>query len=205
MKIQKWVILITLFLVVNTYYDGKYTKYLILGKKYYKMILYGFIGLSIYMFIKKHPSESQNMFIHANSLIKYMPIDKHTSDLLTPIMDFTNIKETFDNLTPSQSSHGTRSQETTRESSQAPMTPQIKRMLHSGGGNKIHKRSVSESKKKYVASQQGWKCDICNQLLDATFEVDHKIELQHGGSNHVNNLAALCPNCHRKKTLQNNL
>ena len=53
MHIRKWVILITIFLVVNTYYEGKYTDYLIAGKKYYKMILYGFIGLSIYMFIKK--------------------------------------------------------------------------------------------------------------------------------------------------------
>jgi len=24
--------------------------------------------------------------------------------------------------------------------------------------------------------------------------------LQHGGSNHVDNLVALCPNCHREKT-----
>ena len=37
MNIRKWVILITVFLIANTYYDGKFTDYLILGKKYYKM------------------------------------------------------------------------------------------------------------------------------------------------------------------------
>jgi len=191
MHIRKWVILITIFFVVNTYYESKFTDYLILGKKYYKMVMYGFIGLSIYMFIKKHPSESQNMFIHANKLIKYMPIDKNTTDLLSPIMDFTNIKETFNNFKPLGNLNN---------------TPQMNRMMNSGqNGGQKHKRCVSETKKKYVAAQQQWKCDMCNSMLDATFEVDHKIELQHGGSNHVSNLAALCPNCHRKKTLQNNI
>ena len=38
------------------------------------------------------------------------------------------------------------------------------------------KRSVSETKKKYVASQQGWKCAGCSSQLDATFEVDHKLD-----------------------------
>ena len=76
MKINIAIFLITAFLIANTYYDGKYTAYLLKGKKYYKMVMYGFIGLSIYMFIKKHPSESKNMFLHANSLIRHLPIDK---------------------------------------------------------------------------------------------------------------------------------
>ena len=87
MHIQKWVILITIFFIANTYYEVKITDYLTMGKKYYKMGIYAFVGLSIYMFIKKHPSESQNMLVHANSLIKYMPVDKNTTDLLSPIMD----------------------------------------------------------------------------------------------------------------------
>ena len=32
-------------------------------------------------------------------------------------------------------------------------------------------------------------------MLGATFEVDHIKDLQYGGTNHVDNLAALCPNC----------
>jgi hypothetical protein len=165
------------------------------------MIIYGFIGLSIYMFMKKHPNESQNMLIHANSLIKYMPIDKNTTDLISPIMDFTNIKETFNNFKPNPNVIPHLSNNPNYN------TPQMRRMMNSGiqvGGNK-HKRCVSESKKKFVAAQQQWKCAMCSNMLDATFEVDHKVDLQFGGSNHVSNLAALCPNCHRKKTLETNI
>ena len=65
---------------------------------------------------------------------------------------------------------------------------------------KKHKRSVSESKKKFIASNQKWKCAHCQNLLDNTYEVDHIIALYKGGSNELNNLEALCRNCHGKKT-----
>lgn len=62
------------------------------------------------------------------------------------------------------------------------------------------KRTVSDTTKKMVASKQQWKCGICNQLLDETYEVDHIIPLYQGGTNHIDNLMALDPICHRKKT-----
>ena len=65
---------------------------------------------------------------------------------------------------------------------------------------KKHKRSVSESKKKFIASNQKWKCAHCQNLLDNTYEVDHIVALYKGGSNELNNLEALCRNCHGKKT-----
>ena len=118
-----------------------------------------------------------------------MPIDNGTSDLLTPFLDFTNARNSLNSIynpnIPVQNN-----------------SPQMKRMLNSGGTNK---RSVSETKKKYVAAQQQWNCDNCNNQLDATFEVDHKIDLQYGGSNHVSNLVALCRNCHGKKTMMGKL
>jgi 5-methylcytosine-specific restriction endonuclease McrA len=77
------------------------------------------------------------------------------------------------------------------------------RMLQSG--KKATKRSVSETKKKYVASNQDWKCGDCGCKLPAWFEVDHKIRLEYGGSNHVDNLVALCRDCHGKKTAIENL
>tara|TARA_A100001015_G_scaffold318324_1_gene437888 strand:+ start:1151 stop:1723 length:573 start_codon:yes stop_codon:yes gene_type:complete len=190
MKINFVIFLITVFLVANTYYDGKFTEYLMKGKKYYKMATFAFVGLSIYLFINKNPNESKNLVKHATELIKYMPIDSNTSDMLTPLFDFTNARDKINRL--GQNNINVR------------MTPQIKRMLNSGGGQGI-KRCVSETKKKYVASRQGWKCNHCQEQLNHTFQVDHKLDLQFGGDNSVSNLAALCNNCHAKKTASNNL
>jgi hypothetical protein len=67
-------------------------------------------------------------------------------------------------------------------------------------GKTRHKRNVSESKKKFIASNQKWKCSHCQNLLDNTYEVDHIIALYKGGTNELNNLEALCRNCHGKKT-----
>ena len=83
------------------------------------------------------------------------------------------------------------------------------KILNSGfplsSSNKPTKRSVSETKKKYVASNQDWKCGECQSRLNAWFEVDHKIRLEYGGGNDVNNLVALCRECHGKKTAMENM
>jgi 5-methylcytosine-specific restriction endonuclease McrA len=78
-----------------------------------------------------------------------------------------------------------------------------RRMQNSGKGGT--KRSVSETKKKYVASQQDWKCGNCKSQLDHTFEIDHRLRLEYGGGNDVQNLVALCRNCHGKKTASENM
>jgi len=67
-------------------------------------------------------------------------------------------------------------------------------------GTQKVKRHVTESTKKIVAANQQWKCAICGCLLDETYEVDHIVPLYKGGSNDINNLMALDPICHRKKT-----
>jgi 5-methylcytosine-specific restriction protein A len=64
---------------------------------------------------------------------------------------------------------------------------------------------VSESKKKFVASQQDWCCHNCKEKLKATFEVDHIIPLFKGGNNHIDNLRALCLECHRLHTISDKL
>lgn len=184
MRADLLVLAITVFLVYNTYHDGKYTKMFHISKKYMQMALYGFVGLSLYLFIKRNPEGSKSMFTHANNIIRYMPIDKNTADMLTPIFDFTSAQDKINSI-------GTET------------TPQMKRMLNSGGG--ATKRAVSETKKKYVAAQQNWLCAHCQEQLKATFEVDHKVDLQYGGSNHVSNLVALCCECHKTKTMQSNL
>jgi|TARA_B110000114_G_scaffold48405_1_gene51265 5-methylcytosine-specific restriction endonuclease McrA len=72
-------------------------------------------------------------------------------------------------------------------------------------GKQSHKRSVSETKKKFVAAQQKWKCGDCGDQLTAWFEVDHKHRLDRGGNNEISNLLALCRNCHGKKTALENM
>jgi len=67
------------------------------------------------------------------------------------------------------------------------------------------KRCVSETKKKYVAARQGWICGRCQIQLPAWFEIDHTTRLEHGGTNHIDNLVALCRNCHGEKTALENL
>jgi len=192
MKAGLMILGITAFLVVNTYYDGKYTKILSINQKYFKMAMFGFVGFSLYLLIKKNPGGSKSMLQHANTLIKYMPVDKDTADLISPIFDFTNAKNSLDSLSENQNYAAYNDD-----------SPQTKRMLNSGGNTTT--RSVSETKKKYVAAQQGWKCNNCATQLNHTFEVDHKVDLRYGGTNHVSNLVALCRNCHGEKTMQNKL
>ena len=72
-------------------------------------------------------------------------------------------------------------------------------------GKQTTKRSVSETKKKFVAARQNWHCGKCQKQLPAWFEVDHTVRLEHGGSNHVDNLVALCRDCHGEKTAMENL
>ena len=72
-------------------------------------------------------------------------------------------------------------------------------------GKKSNKRCVSETKKKFVASLQNWKCNKCHDQLSAWYEVDHKLRLEYGGTNELDNLEALCRECHGRKTAMENL
>ena len=84
-------------------------------------------------------------------------------------------------------------------------TPEEKAINRMNTAGKSTKRSVSETKKKYIASNQNWTCGECKEQLKAWFEVDHIKRLDQGGSNDVDNLVALCRNCHGKKTSMENI
>ena len=75
MKVNFIIFVITAFLMANTYYDGKFTEYIMKGKKYYRMATFAFVGLSIYLFINKNPGETKSLVKHATELIKYMTVD----------------------------------------------------------------------------------------------------------------------------------
>jgi hypothetical protein len=163
------------------------------------MATIGFFGLSMYLFMKKNPENSHNIMQHANEFIKYMPISRQSADILTPFFDMTNKRALFGGESNSGNSVGGDDDGgwTNRREQNS-----INKIMTSGktGGGGPTKRSVSESKKKFVAAQQSWKCGDCQRQLPGWFEVDHKIRLEHGGSNAVDNLVALCRDCHGKKT-----
>ena len=193
MKLELFIFGITAFLAYNTYYDGKYTKMIMKNKKYFQIAFFVFLGIIFYLLVKRNPARCKNLLLHANNVVKYMPIDKSSMDMLSPIIDFTTNNHGGNTM---DSFMGTMNNETGTTNAE-------KRILQSGG--KSTKRSVSETKKKYVASQQEWKCGHCNHPLDHTYEIDHKTRLEYGGSNNADNLIALCRNCHGKKTADENM
>ena len=195
MKLEILIFGITSFLLYNSYYDGKYTKMLFAYKKYYKMALIGFLALCFYIMIKRNPLQSKNMLLYTNNMIKYMPIDKSSMDIISPIFDLsTKSKGFMEALNPEPNyTHNSNSNSNYNSN------------YNSGLYQKPVKRSVSETKKKYIASMQDWNCGQCNKKLSHTVEIDHKIRLEHGGGNDVGNLVALCRECHGEKTALENM
>jgi hypothetical protein len=195
MRLELVIFVVTAFLIYNAYHDGKYTKIVLSYKKYYKMITIGFLALCFYLMIKRNPLQTKNLLLYTNNMIKFMPIDRSSMDMLSPIFDLSTKDKSFmegfnSDLNPNHNYNPVL------------MANQQRHML---SGNKPVKRSVSETKKKYVASIQDWKCGQCKKKLSHTFEVDHKIRLDHGGSNDVTNLVALCRECHGEKTAMENM
>ena len=207
MKLELIIIAITGFVIYNIYYDGKYLKLVLSWKKYYQMAFVAFMGIILYLLVKRNPMHCKNILLYANNMVKYMPIDKSSMHMISPIIDFTsglgggsgesggrNFMQAFNSdLNPDEEFNNKLPQQEQQE----------QRILASG--KKGTKRSVSETKKKYVASQQDWKCNGCKKQLNAWFEVDHKVRLEHGGGNGVDNLVALCRECHGEKTAMENL
>lgn len=185
MKLEVLLILAVAFVLYDTYYGKGYLKYLYTLKKHVKTItvLVGILG--VYLMLKKNPSNFQKILLNANQLVTTLPMSSDTGGgrvggpfgFLNPYSEFTQ----GGNDTPFY----------------------VKKILASGKG--ATKRSVSETKKKYVASSQDWKCGGCGKKLNAWFEVDHKVRLEYGGGNEVENLVALCRECHGEKTAMENM
>lgn len=195
MKLELLIFGIAGFLLYNIYHDGKYSKIFVSYKKYYQMGIVALFAISLYMMIKRNPGQTKNMLLCTNNMIKYMPIDKSSMDMISPIFDLTNNANT--NATSFM----------TALNGGSGIDPVLgaRQQRNLLSGQKATKRSVSETKKKYVASIQDWKCGQCNNKLKHTFEIDHKIRLEHGGGNDVTNLVALCRDCHGDKTAMENM
>ena len=202
MRIEIVIILITAVLIGNVYTEGKLFKKLLSYKKYYQMVGIAFGGLVVWWLMKKNPQKANEMFATSHEYLKYLPVDQNTSNIISPILDFTSKQNFSSQMTGgTTAAGGTYSMMNMLLPNQ--QSHQESRMMQSG--KKGTKRSVSETKKKYVAARQNWKCGDCGEQLSAWFEVDHKVRLEYGGSNHIDNLVALCRECHGKKTTIENL
>lgn len=212
MRFEILLVFVTLALIANIYTDGWLFKKLMSFRKYYQMAGIVLGAIFVYWLFKKNPNNMSKMLGTANEYIKYMPMDNQTAGFISPILDFTTKQNFFGD---SQFLNQPYAHMVSMESN----SPYERKILSSGGnggenftttrtgenGGTRVKRSVSETKKKFVASRQNWKCGDCRQQLNAWFEVDHVVRLEHGGSNHVDNLLALCRECHGKKTTIENL
>lgn len=204
MRFEIFLILITGFVVANIYTDGKYIKLLLSWKKYYQMAGVVFVAFMLYWLMKKNPLYAGKILTASNDYVKYLPLDKNTSSFITPILDFTT-KQHQNNQQYFGGQQQQQQQRPLYNTQPVVNTNQYAENRLMNSGKKSTKRSVSETKKKFVASNQNWKCGDCTHQLSAWFEVDHKIRLEHGGSNHIDNLVALCRECHGKKTTIENL
>lgn len=196
MRVEIILFAVTAFIIANIYYEGKLLKKAMGFKKYYQMAGIAIGALIIYYIMKHNPLRAREIIASSNEYIKYLPIDRNTSSMLSPILDMTT-KSDWGSMGGLSSTNP------------IIVPPQYSQQSSYVGGRiqsqaKI-KRSVSETKKKYVASRQKWYCGHCKNLLNHTFEIDHIISLNNGGSNHVDNLVALCPACHREKTSMENM
>lgn len=200
MRIEIILFLITGAVIANIYYEGTLIKRLMIYKKYYKMAGIVVTALTIYYILKYNPTKANQILCYSNEYLKYMPIDKNTSNMISPILDFTKNQRWGGELDSANNTV----LGFPNNSMSAPNQSVQRQYTASTNYAKV-KRSVSETKKKFVASRQNWHCGNCNNVLNHTFEIDHILSLNNGGSNHVDNLVALCPACHREKTAMENM
>jgi hypothetical protein len=205
MRIEIVIFFIAGFIISNIYTEGRLLKQAFSYKKYYQMAGVAVGAFVLYWLIRKNPDQTRNIITTTNDYIKYLPVDKNTSSIISPILDFT-AKSDYSNQYRMGSGVGGGGRGT-EGGYNYPITsmssPGEDRIMRSG--MKATKRSVSETKKKFVAARQNWRCENCTKQLPAWFEVDHKVRLEYGGSNHVDNLRALCRDCHGEKTAIENL
>ena len=173
MRIEIILFLITAGLIGNIYTDGVFLKKLLSFKKYYQMAGIAFGGIMIWWLLKKNPHKAHEMIATSHEYLKYLPIDQNVSNIISPILDFTS-KQNYSSQIPNGTTDTGGSY--SMMNMLLPQDGGAGRMMQSG--KKGTKRSVSETKKKFVAARQNWKCGDCNNQLSAWFEVDHKVRLE---------------------------
>ena len=180
-----------LIFIVNEYFQNKI---FIAFERFYKYskIIALFIPFILIYF---NPELVKKLLVYFKDIDK-KPIHQNMNDMMGSYFDIKNQnrnKGYYNNVPNMNNMNG-------MNNSMNGMNNNKRNFIHKPNG-KI-KRNVSESKKKYIASNQKWRCAHCNNMLDNTYEVDHIIALYRGGNNELNNLEALCRNCHGVKTFK---
>ena len=90
MKQELIFIAIAAFLGMNIYHDGKYTKMIMGWKKQFKIAGLCMFLFFMYLFMKKYPNDYRNLLGHVNGMIKFLPIDKQSADMISPLFTSNN-------------------------------------------------------------------------------------------------------------------
>ena len=159
MRFEIILFLIAGFIMANIYSDGKYLKIALSWKKYYQMAGVAIAALMIYCVIRRRPAQAREMLSASNDYLKYLPVDKNASSIISPILDFT----TKQNILADQYWGSYSQQEGGYNYPVVPIRQQQSENRILRSGKQATKRSVSETKKKYVASSQNWKCGDCGE------------------------------------------
>jgi hypothetical protein len=145
-------------------------------------------ALTVYYILKYNPAKAKQIICSSDEYLKYMPIDK--TQVVLFLLYWISPKQKWGELEgenrtvlgfDTTASHHRRGRTQT--------TPRL--------NGRCPKR------RKVRGVRQQWHCGNCNNILN--HEIDHIISLNNGGSNHVDNLVALCPACHREKTAMENM
>jgi hypothetical protein len=159
-------------------------------KRYGQAAMIALVGLGVLVLVNRPGADKMGMMQTASNVVSAMPTSATTS-LLQSGIGFMGGHATTLTPNPTHMGGGFGG-----GSGSGP---------GGAGGVTVPKRSVSDARKKVVAAGQGWTCAHCHETLEASYEVDHVVELQDGGTNDVSNLMALCRNCHGRKTLDQRL
>jgi hypothetical protein len=189
---------ITAIVLYNIYLDNKLMEQVMTYHKYYKMAAVLIVSILIYRLFRWTPTnKTRSLVMHTNNLIKSLPVSNDS----TMGAYGSGGKRTNASATTAT----TATTAATAATAATIFTPAPATVTPLRTGTKTTKRVVSETKKKFVAARQNWTCDKCRVQLNHTFEVDHKVRLDAGGTNDVDNLVAMCRECHGYKTSMENM
>ena len=66
------------------------------------------------------------------------------------------------------------------------------------------RKKLNANERNQVRENQDNLCGICKKDITKVFQIDHVIALQYGGTNTMDNLMALCCECHSTKSIAEN-